>query len=103
MAARALDASAAVPGHIAHPTWLVLAALGTVGSGVMVADVAPQQARRSAVIAGTIVFLVVFEIMRSVESTGVEGAEWPVVAAISVGYVALLLIGVRLRELRGHA
>lgn len=100
MAARALDASEAVPDRVAHPTWLVLAMLGTIGSGAMVADVAPGRARRSAIIAGAIVFLVIFEIMRSVESTGVEGTEWPVVLGVSTAYVGLLLAGIWIGDRR---
>lgn len=101
LAARGLDASTAIPGHVSQPAFLALSVIGVVCSGGMVAHVASSHARTASVVAGTIVFLATFEIMRSVESTGVEGAEWPLLLGISIGYFLLLLVGIAMHRRYG--
>lgn len=101
--ARALDLSGIFPDVLAHPVWASTAAVGVVGSGMMVADVAGRQARASVVAAALIVFVAAFEIARAIESTGVTGTELPLVIGGAAIYAGLLAVGIAVRSRRRRA
>lgn len=98
--ARVLDLSELFPDVLARPVWALTAAVGMVGSGMMVAEVSRRQARTAVTAAAAIVFLIVFEITRAIETTGVEGVELPAVIAGTAVYAALLSFGVAVRSRR---
>lgn len=96
--ARLLDTSDLLPEGQAPKAWIVLTAVGIVGAGAMVEEIVRRRSWRCVAIAGALVFLVVTEIMRSVETTGAEGADLPVVAAIALSFSGLLALGGWLRR-----
>lgn len=98
--ARGLDIIELLPDGYAPSATAVFAAVGTVGAGATVAEVAGRRALHAIVIAGVLVFFGLREIMRSVETTGAEGSELPVVAGFAVLFVVLLGLGTWLRRRR---
>jgi hypothetical protein len=91
--ARWLDTSDILPEGSAPTTWVLLGAVGTAAAGATVADIAGQWWRRSVASAGILAFIGLWEIFQSVEATGVEGAELPVIAAVAVAFAGLLSAG----------
>lgn len=98
--ARALDIIDLLPDGYAPLATALLAAVGTVGAGATVEEVAGRRAAHSIAVAGVLAFLGLREIMRSVETTGAEGSELPIVAGFAVLFVALLGLGTWLRRRR---
>lgn len=94
--ARLLDVAELLPDGYAPVAWLVLSVVGTLGAGATVADVAGAKTSAAVGIAGTVLFVSVFEVMRSVETTGAEGAELPLVVFVAALFVGLLGAGARL-------
>lgn len=80
-----------------------MAAVGTVAAGVTVADVAGRRAVTSIVIASGLASVGLREIMRSVETTGAEGVELPIVLAVVAVFGGLLSLGVVLHRRRTAA
>lgn len=100
MIARLLDTLDAYPDPYAPWAAVVFAVIGVTGAGAMVAEVAGRRARWSIGIAGLLLFGALFEILRSVETTGAEGAELPYVIGFSAAFTALLATGAWLRTRR---
>lgn len=96
--ARWLDGLDVLPDRLGTVAWVVFAAVGIAGAGATVAEVAGSLARRSILIAGALVYAGLWQIMRSVESTGAEGGELPVVSALAAVFMALLGAGLGLRR-----
>lgn len=80
--------------------WVLLAAVGTAAAGATVAEVAGRSAALSIVVAGILVLIGLWEIVRSVESTGTEGFELPVVVGSALVFAGLLAAGAWLRRRR---
>jgi hypothetical protein len=91
--ARWLDTSDILPEGSAPTTWVVLAAAGTAGAGATVADIAGRWWKRSVIIAGFLAFVGLWEIFQSVEGTGAEGAELPLIGGVAVAFSLLLGAG----------
>ena len=98
--ARLLDARDLLPDRFGMAAWVMLAALGIAGAGATVAEVAGGRALHSILIAGGLVFAGLWQIMLTVEATGAEGGELPVVAALAGIFTALLGVGARLHRWR---
>jgi hypothetical protein len=79
---------------------VVVAAAGTAAAGATVADVAGRSATLSILIAGALAFVGLWEIVLTVETTGVEGVELPVILGIAVTFTGLLSGGAWLRRRR---
>lgn len=73
--------------------WVLLAALGTIGAGFTVRDVAGPMTRWSIAAAGVITFGAVAEISEAIESTGTGEPQIAIPVLSSVAFVALLSIG----------
>jgi hypothetical protein len=76
--------------------------VGAIAAGATVGDIAGRHASRSIAIAGGILFLAVYEITLSIESTGIEGTELPTVLLVPLAYTALLALGVWLHRRRAR-
>lgn len=98
--ARLLDTLDVLPDRFGTAAWVLFAAVGIAGAGATVVDVAGSRALYSILIAGGLVFAGLWQIMLTVESTGAEGGELPVVAALAGIFTALLSTGARLRRSR---
>jgi hypothetical protein len=97
MLARLLDTLEVLPDHWAPAAWIVFAMLGTIAAGATVAEVAGLRAWLAIGIAGVLAAGGLWEIMQSVETTGAEGVELPVVLVFGAGFIALLAAGAWLR------
>lgn len=73
--------------------WVLLAALGTIGAGFTVRDVAGPMTRWSIAVAGIITFGAVVQISETIESTGTGEPQIVIPVLLSVAFVALLSIG----------
>lgn len=96
--ARGLDTLDVLPDGFGTAPLAVIAAVGVVGAGATVAEVSGGRARPPILIAGGLLFAGLWQILRSVESTGAEGGELPVVVAVAVTFIALLGAGARLQR-----
>jgi hypothetical protein len=98
--ARWLDTLDFLADGYAPAAWAVFAAVGTVGAGATVAEVAGRRAPRAIVIAGGLAVLGLSEIFVSVETTGAEGIELPVTMVLALAFAGLLGAGAAIRTRR---
>jgi hypothetical protein len=103
--ARWLETRDFIPEGSAPVAWACIVGLGTTAAGATVADVAGRWATWSIAVAGVIVLVGLWEIARSVETTGAEGAEPPLILVSAALYALLLSAGAQLhrRRLAGSA
>ncbi|MCU1380794.1 MAG: hypothetical protein JWN29_3777 [Acidimicrobiales bacterium] len=97
-----IDGRDLIPDRFIPALWALIAGVGTIAAGATVAESAGRHASRSVAIAGGLLFLAVYEIMLSVESTGVEGAELQTVFLVPLAYIALLALGIWLHRRRAR-
>jgi F0F1-type ATP synthase assembly protein I len=98
-----LDEHDVLPEGSAPWAWVVFAAVGTVAAGATVADVARRSATLSIAIAGALMFGCLWEVDQSVETTGAEGVEVPLVVLFAVAFTGLLGAGAWLRRRRASS
>ena len=73
--------------------WALLAALGTIGAGFTVRDIAGPMTPWSIAVAGIITFGAVAEISEAIESTGSGGPPIAIPVFSSIAFVSLLSVG----------
>jgi hypothetical protein len=99
-AARWLETRDFIPEGSAPVALAFLAALGTTAAGATVADVAGRWASLAIAIAGVIALVGLWEVAQSVETTGAEGADPPLILGTAAMFALLLSAGARLQRRR---